>query len=619
MPTLLALFGPRRGVARAFTGRLVLGRGRTADVPLIDDRVSREHCAIEPTERGYRVVDLGSRNGTWLNGVRVEAAPLGPDDRLAVGESVFTFEPSAQALRAQDGSTTLVVTRGEAASEAPDPGGALDPALLWAIAGRAQRAGTPEAALAVVLAEAAARAGAVSAVAIRRAGEEGELRPLAGHPAGALLALPESLVRRMRAQERVLTAPAEQVEARTDAETTQVSTRAGVVVVAPARWLGRAVGWVAAHVSSKPSPEVLAWVTAAAELAAPYLRPVEEAPAPLPAEQGGPLIAESPPMKALVAQALRLAQTQTTVLLTGPSGAGKERIAQLLHREGRRARGPLVAVNCGAIPAELAESILFGHDKGAFTGAQAERRGLFERADGGTLFLDEVAELTPALQVKLLRVLDERVVERLGSEDLRPVDVRVVAATHKDLVALVAQGRFREDLAYRLRVVQLALPPLAERPEDVAPLARHLVERAARALAVEAKAISPAALRALCAHRWPGNVRELANALERALVLGGPGAQIEVEDLPAEVRANVPRPRGAQESDEAPEQTHDLQLDQPLDQQIARLERRAIHAAMRSARGKKARAAELLGISRPTLDKKLAEYAIDVFGAEPPP
>ncbi len=600
MPTLLALFGPRRGVSREFTGRLVLGRGKSADIQLIDDRVSREHCAIEPEGDRYRLLDLGSRNGTWLNGEKIESAPLKAGDRLIVGESVFSFEPTAKALRAKDGSTTLVITTEEPRlTELEDQGAAADPAWLWALARRCQRAESPAQARSMLLSEAQARCEA-KALALLRPINDGGVRLVGGHPAGSSVSMPEALLRRLPTARKVLVGTAEQVEAVTSNETTIVQPRPGTIAIAPASWCQESRGWLAASFTLKPSASTTALLAAVAEIVAPYLGPdSEQLPSHRPKEH---LIAESPAMKALVRAATQVAPTDATVLLSGPSGSGKERIAALIHQSSRRPGGPFVAVNCGAIPAELAESVLFGHEKGAFTGAVAERRGLFERADGGTLFLDEVGELSPALQVKLLRVLEEKVVERLGSEELRAVDARVIAATHQALDKLVAAGKFREDLYYRLKVIELKLSPLSERKEDIAPLAQHLLERSAEKLGVRPRLLSVGALNALLQHPWPGNVRELKNALERALVLGRDGERVEAADLPAEILVSPPIA---------------IPVGGTLEAQVGAVERKAIHEAMKSARGKKARAAEILGISRPTLDKKLSEHGIDVFAEEP--
>ncbi len=607
MPTLLALFGARRGIARDLTPRTVIGRGKGVDLTLIDDRVSREHCLIEQRGDQWWVVDLGSRNGTWLDGARVEAARLVADARLGVGDSVFVFAPTARALRAHDGSSTLVLTAAEAegreltAHEAPPS--ADDEAWLWSLAQRCRAAPSRESSLMLLAQELLARSGA-TAVGVVSTLPGGGQRLVLGLPAGAALTVPSALWARLdeaapASAVAALSAPAEQVEALRDSHTTRARARAGQVVLAPASWYQARVGAVVATFAGRPDEAVVSLLSACAGLAAPHLRssaPLEPPGADAPATPV--LVAHSASMRHLLGQLDRLAPTDASVLLTGPTGVGKELLAQRLHHHSRRAAGPLVAINCGAIPAELAESILFGHERGAFTGATTERRGLFERADGGTLFLDEVGELTAALQVKLLRVLEERVVERLGAEQPRPVDVRLVAATHRALPERVTAGQFREDLDYRLRVAELVVPPLAQRPDDVPPLAEYLLQRAAQKLGVPAKPLSEKALRALQAYAWPGNVRELAHALERALVLGGPGAEVEVEDLPAEllVSAAAGRAAGAR----------------TLEVQVTELEARVVREAMRAARGVKARAAELLGISRPTLDKKLEAYGIEV-------
>lgn len=233
------------------------------------------------------------------------------------------------------------------------------------------------------------------------------------------------------------------------------------------------------------------------------------------------------------------AGSNTSVLLLGPTGSGKEVIARAVHERSDRADGPFVRVNCGAIPTELIDSELFGHDKGSFTGAVAERRGWFERADGGTLLLDEVAELPPAAQVRLLRVLQEGALSRVGGEREIPVDVRVIAATHRDLAALVGSGEFREDLWYRIAVFPVRIPSLAERPEDIPALSQHLARRASQKLGLPLVLPTESNIEKLCAYDWPGNVREMASVLERAAILGD-GETLELETALGAVSAPVP-------------------------------------------------------------------------------
>jgi DNA-binding NtrC family response regulator len=273
------------------------------------------------------------------------------------------------------------------------------------------------------------------------------------------------------------------------------------------------------------------------------------------------------------------------VLLTGETGAGKEVLAEFLHRRSPRAGGPLVRVNCAALTDSLVESELFGHEKGAFTGAQRERRGLIETADGGTLFLDEIGEIPAAAQAKLLRVVEERQVTRVGSSEPRPVDVRFVAATNRDLEAEVAAGRFRRDLYFRLAGVVLAIPPLRERPLEI--------ELLARTFAAEADArLGDAALAALRAHAWPGNVRELRNVIERAALLAV-DQPIDVEHLGLAAAPAAPAAAPAALPDE-----------------LAAIERQRIVDALEQCGGNQTRAAELLGMPRRTLVKRIAKYNV---------
>jgi two-component system, NtrC family, response regulator AtoC len=314
----------------------------------------------------------------------------------------------------------------------------------------------------------------------------------------------------------------------------------------------------------------------------------------------GAIVAESAAMKEVVRLLHKVAPAKTTVLITGESGTGKELIARALHDLSPRAERPFVAVNCGAIPEQLIESELFGHAKGAFTGAVGAKRGLFEEADGGTLLLDEVGDLPLQLQVSLLRVLQEGEVRRVGDARTIRVDVRVLAATHQDLSQAVAAGTFREDLFYRLNVVGLRLPPLRERSEEIEPLARRFLARHAARLGLQEKPLSDAALRLLVAWRWPGNVRELENALERALVLSE-GAEIEPETLPDELRASA-APSGPPPAPGA----DDLSVKRAQ----RALEADLIRRALERTNGNRSRAAELLELSPRALLYKIRDYGL---------
>ena len=320
----------------------------------------------------------------------------------------------------------------------------------------------------------------------------------------------------------------------------------------------------------------------------------------------GGLLGDAPAFRAVLETLRQAAPTSATVLLSGESGTGKELAARLVHDLSQRAAGPFVPIHCAAIPEGLLESELFGHEKGAFTGAAARKEGRFERAGGGTLFLDEVGEMPPSVQVKLLRFLQDGVLERVGGTEPIPVDVRIVAATNKDLGAEVKAGRFREDLFYRLDVVPVRLPALRERREDVLMLASEFLRRAAETLPKHVTSLTPAAAAALERYAWPGNVRELQHAVERAVILTH-GDTVDLPDLPEAVRAGGPPPAPAQPAGggtaAGPQGAPAIVI--PLGTPMEEVERLVIRRTLEQTKGDKNLAAHILGIAARTIYRKL--------------
>ncbi|HEV7456666.1 MAG TPA: sigma-54 dependent transcriptional regulator [Roseococcus sp.] len=334
-----------------------------------------------------------------------------------------------------------------------------------------------------------------------------------------------------------------------------------------------------------------------ADLIAAMLQAVAEGPdAP---------VYRDPAMAALMARAEQLARAEASVLVTGESGTGKEVLARHIHAHSRRHRGPFVALNCAALPETLLESELFGHEKGAFSGAVAARRGRFEQAEGGTLLLDEIGEMDLRLQAKLLRVIQEREVDRLGGTGPIRVDVRILAATNRDLPSEVRAGRFREDLYFRLNVVALHIPPLRARPGDILPLAEHFAQRYADANGLPRRPLSPLAASRLLAHGWPGNVRELENTLHRAVLLAhGPEITPDAIELMAPPPEAAPTVTIAAQAPASPAEPIAALVGRRMDE----VERDLILETLGRCLGNRTRAAEILGISIRTLRNKLAEY-----------
>jgi len=369
-----------------------------------------------------------------------------------------------------------------------------------------------------------------------------------------------------------------------------------VVVLAPEPSLERAKAALRAGVTDYLEPPF------SLERLAPFL-PSTDVPSPAEPAPSPTIIGTSAKMKEVYDLIRKVCNTDSTVLIRGESGTGKELIAQALHYQGARREGPFVAVNCGAIPAELLESELFGHEKGAFTHAIRTRLGRFELAHGGTVFLDEISEMSPLLQVKLLRVLQERQFERIGGTKTIVSDFRVVAATNRDLEEEVKAGRFREDLYYRLNVIPIEAPPLRERREDIPLLIDYFITRFNRARRKKISGITDEAMQCLLRYPWPGNVRELENTMERMVILAS-GTKLDTQDLPDRILENLGTEPASHEYGEIPDEGF------VLSEVVADFEKRLILKALSQTGWVKNRAAKLLNVNRTTLIEKMKRFGL---------
>jgi two-component system nitrogen regulation response regulator GlnG len=345
------------------------------------------------------------------------------------------------------------------------------------------------------------------------------------------------------------------------------------------------------------------------------LRQDEEAEAP---QESPEILGQAQSMQEVFRAIGRLTQSHATVLINGESGTGKELVARALHRHSPRASRPFIAINTAAIPKDLLESELFGHERGAFTGAQAMRRGRFEQAEGGTLFLDEIGDMPPDLQTRLLRVLSDGNFYRVGGHQPIKANVRIIAATHQDLESRVKQGLFREDLFHRLNVIRLRLPPLRERREDIALLARHFMQKSARELNVEAKRLTEGTLKYMVSLDWPGNVRQLENVCHWLTVMA-PGSSVDIKDLPPELREEA-RDANVEAWTAALEREADQLLKRGdsaiLDDLTRKFEKALITRALAHTGGRRIEASHLLGMGRNTLTRKIQELGLDELEKE---
>jgi two-component system, NtrC family, response regulator AtoC len=538
------------------TRPLVVGRAAPADVEIPDPGLSRQHARFTWDDHGIWVEDLNSTNGTKKNGALVTRAKVAPGDEIAIGPvtvAVHVISSIDEELRGFDGHDRFVA----------------------ALADEITRARTFQRPLALLMVRSpGAKDGHVS----RWAGRlRMVLRPVDRvgiyGPAAVLVALPEATPEAVHALAAALSGG--------DPPLT--------------------CGAVSFPADGGSVEELIAALQVATRTGRAAAKDAEPAA----------VVVKNAAMKVVMATVKRLAQSSITVLVNGETGTGKEVIARAIHDAGPRKKQPLRSINCAAIPGTLIESVLFGHEQGAYTGADKQARGIFEQADGGTVLLDEIGELAASAQAALLRVLETKKVTRVGGEKEIEVDVRVIAATHRDLEGMVDAGRFRQDLLYRLNTVTLRIPPLRERVDEIRPLAERFLKEARRQAGTDVRTIDPRALAALEGYSWPGNVRELRNVIERAVVLAE-GQAIMPEDLTDRVRggSRVVGTAGPLATPDPSEPSDAVDPPGDYKEHVRRYEAELILRALHKHNGNQTEAARALNLPLRTLVHKIQTYGI---------
>ena len=624
--------------------RITLGRAPSNRIVVHDERASRFHAEVFSTDSGWMIRDLDSRNGTLIDGqLLVGDRRLGAGDSFQIGLAEVVYcEPGS----AGDTTGAAVTGGGSATCEMPTDVEAWHASIthrrtrsrlldeIGAAAGAAPRVGRAAAEL-CRLAFSLGRAGdlpAVSRLSLASAiadtaatrgvvllperigdappggGAAASLAPVAAVPDPWPTPYPAGIVATVLATDEALLAAAPASGTRNGATAT---------ISAPIRSRGRAVGVMHLELERgdrQASPDDLEFVMAVCDalgVALDNLSTREALSTKLATaadenerlrrrlgEETPRMVGSSPALEGIVGQIERVARTKATVLVRGESGSGKELVARAIHEASDRRTGPFICLNCAALSETLLESELFGHEKGAFTGATEKKIGKFEAAHRGTLVLDEIGEMSPAIQAKFLRVLEGHPFERVGGSTRVQVDVRVVAATNRNLEEAVAGGEFRRDLYFRLKVVEILVPPLRRRPEDIEAIATHFLTRFAAETGRKIQGFTPAALESLRAYHWPGNIRELRNVVERAVVL----AQAEWIDAADMVLSQLTPPG---DTGKAPAGRPAAYVPMTIDE----LERRHVLDTLEAVGGNKTKAAAILGIERSTLDRKLAKWA----------
>jgi transcriptional regulator with GAF, ATPase, and Fis domain len=574
-PRLLAIAGPLKDSTIPLPeGAATVGRDPANAVAVIDPSVSRKHCLLRSEEDGrFQIKDLDSRNGTMVNGVAVKEQWLRHGDEITTGDSVFVFllEEEDRAVPASRVELDESTPTAETKVIHPKVVVYLQPdRLLRELPATSPVARNLSALFKISRVVHAIRdleelqaqlldlifevvpAGRGAILLAEGAGQEFNSMYARTRHAGQpqLVRVSKTIARQvMNENVAILGVDVRASGALREVESLAASEVRSLLCV-PLTVFKRVIGCIyvdSTNSSNRFNEDHLQLMTAVAGISAVALdnarrlQWLEQENQRLTTEvrQEQSLVGEGARMKEIFQFLARVAPSDSTVLIEGESGTGKELVARALHRNSGRKNKPFVAINCAAIPETLLETDLFGHERGAFTGAAVQKKGRLEVADGGVVFLDEIGELAPALQVKLLRVLQEREFERVGGTHPIKIDVRLIAATNRDLNDATRTGQFRQDLYFRLAVVKLTMPPLRERKEDIPMLSRHFVQKYAQRCKVKARPISREAMSALVNYEWPGNVRELENAIERALVLGAPD-MLMVEDLPESLLEQAP-------------------------------------------------------------------------------
>jgi len=554
---------------------VVIGRSAPADVAIRDTSLSRQHACVELIEGKIWIEDLASTNGTWIHGKRITREMVEPGSELSLG----AVTASVHALAPVEGDEQFG-----------------HDAFQRELTAEARRAGTFDRRLTLLMLRTARR-------------DHGGLSRWFAHVRSQL-----------RSFERIALYSPDTVEVLLPELGEEDAKRRARALVLASEPLVCGLGVFPDHAGSDGE---LLEVTRAALRRATLADQISVAPRTLSPKQPAPqadqvgMVIRSPAMKKLYVTVERLGASVIPVLLLGETGTGKEVVTRAIHDGGKRHNRPLICVNCAAIPDQLVESTLFGHEKGSFTGADRRAKGVFESADGGTVMLDEVGELPAQAQAALLRVLETKSFSRVGSNKEQEVDVRVIAATHRDLESMTTTGAFREDLYYRLNTMTLPIPPLRERTEEIEPLARHFIGVANEANECQVKDLTPQALDLLMRHDWPGNVRELRNAMERAVVLAY-DMPIEVEDLPDRVRKLDAYPTSDTKGSASgttfelhalQRGTYDGEIN--LRSELQRIEHEMIRRALKQARWDRKAAASRLGLPLRTLARKIKDLGID--------